>query len=342
MANYQVYCTVADVVAGLKDPGGNVGVILGHIQAASDYLFKQIGPFIPTLESLRMDGSGKLMQKVPPLLSIISLSVDGIPAIQDLDYFAYPLRRHWADGPYSWLEVNTYGGSMSLGWYEKPNCIALTAYTGYYLKTAATGAALAAEQKASDSTLTVNDGSKLSPGMHVALDTEMELVTDYGAPSAAVTTLGTTITSSDNLLTLASGATVKKGELIRIGFEQMQVQDDPQTNSVSVRRGWNGTQAVAHTAGASVDVYRTFQVERGINGSTAALHANLAAISRYLVPGNIFFLAKEIACLMKRKEDSSYAGKTGNAALGETFYNDIYPRFDIDPVRKMYKIRVLR
>lgn len=59
MANYQVYCTVADVIAGLKIPGGNVAVILGHIQAASEYLQREIGPFIPSLRSLRLDGSGR-------------------------------------------------------------------------------------------------------------------------------------------------------------------------------------------------------------------------------------------------------------------------------------------
>jgi hypothetical protein len=91
-----------------------------------------------------------------------------------------------------------------------------------------------------------------------------------------------------------------------------------------------------------VDVYRTYAVERGVNGTTAALHTAVSAISCYMVPDDIFFLAKEIACLMKKKEESAYAGKTGNAALGETFYNDIFPRFDIEPVKRHYKIAVKR
>ena len=343
MSNYQIYCTVADVIAALKMPGGNAAVLLGHIRAASDYLRKEIGPFIPSLRSLRLDGSGLAMQIVPPLLSIVSLAVDGQAVVQDTNYFTCPLNRHWEDGPYSWLEINPdLGGVLGTVWYHERGCIGLTAYVGYYDKTALTGATLTAQQTSAASTVVVSDGSKLSPGMHLLLDTEQQLVTDYSTPTAAVTTLGANAASTDTILTLASGAAVKKGELLRIGFEQTMVLDDPQTNSTLVGRGWNGTQAAAHTSGTAVDVYRTYVVERGVNGTTAALHASAAPVSRYQVPDDIFFLVKEIACLMKKKEDSSYAGKTGNAALGETFYNDIFPRFDIEPVRKHYKIAVKR
>jgi hypothetical protein len=338
----QCYCTVADVVAALKIPGGNTAGILGHIRAASDHLRKEIGPFIPSVRALRLDGSGRKMQPIPPVLSILSLSVDGQTVVQDTDYFACPLNRHWEDGPYSWLEINPdISGVLGRVWYRERGCIDLVAYAGYYQKWTPTGTSLASEQTIGDAVAVVGDGSKLSPGMHLVFDAEQQLVTDYGTPSAAITTLGTTCTPTDTILALASGAAVLKGELIRIGFEQMMVLDDPQVNSVLVGRGWNGTQAAAHLANAAVDIYRTYAVERGINGTTAALHASATAISRYMVPDDIFFLVKEIASLMKKKEDSSFAGKTGNAALGETFYNDIFPRFDIEPVRKHYKITVV-
>ena len=343
MANYQVYCTVADVIAALKLPGGNAAVILGHIQAASEYLQREIGPFIPCLRTLRLDGSGRAMQPVPPLLSIVSLSVDGVAVVQNTDYLACPLNRHWEDGPYSWLEINPDANSALGGaWYKERGCVDLVAYTGFYDKTVLTGASPTAEQVANAVAVVISDGSKLSPGMHLLIGTEQELVTDYGAPTAAVTTVGTTTTTTDTILALASGAAVQKGELIRIGFEQMMILDDPQTNSVLVGRGWNGTQAAIHLAGAAVDVYRTYAVERAVNGTAAAVHAIAAPISRYLVHPEIFFLVKEIASLMKKKEDSSFAGKTGNAALGETFYNDIFPRFDIDPIKRHFKIAVKR
>jgi hypothetical protein len=90
-----------------------------------------------------------------------------------------------------------------------------------------------------------------------------------------------------------------------------------------------------------VDVYRKFTVVREVNGTTAAAHDNATAISRYLVPADILFLCKEIATLMLNKAGSNYAGKSGNDQLGTVFYNDAFPRFDLERIRDHYSIKAV-
>jgi hypothetical protein len=85
-------------------------------------------------------------------------------------------------------------------------------------------------------------------------------------------------------------------------------------------------------------VYRKLEVVRGVNGTTAATHLISTAISRYLVPADVLFLCKEIATLMAHKAETGYAGRTGNAELGQVFYNDAFPRYDIERVRDHYRI----
>jgi hypothetical protein len=95
---------------------------------------------------------------------------------------------------------------------------------------------------------------------------------------------------------------------------------------------------VLHADNAAVDVYRTVTVERGVNGTDAATHALNTAISRYYVPDDVMMLTREIAMLSVNKALSGYQGRTGNADTGVVFYNDIFPRYDIETVKKNYHI----
>jgi hypothetical protein len=185
--------------------------------------------------------------------------------------------------------------------------------------------------------LYVADGSKLSPGMGLLIGDEQILVAGVGDPSAAITTLSVALDSASETLTPVDVLAASVGEVIRVGFEKMKIVDKNATQWL-VLRGWNNTKKAAHSISDSVAVYRTFAVERGVNGTTAAAHVKETAISRYLPPDDINLLARAIASLMKKLADSAYAGRVGNAELGQVFYNDAFPRDLLEKIEANYEV----
>jgi len=77
---------------------------------------------------------------------------------------------------------------------------------------------------------------------------------DSATPYESRTTLAGNVLAGATSIILADGQLVKTGETLRIGAEQMFVQDIV-SNTVTVARGVNGTTAAAHTSGATVNSY---------------------------------------------------------------------------------------
>jgi hypothetical protein len=174
--------------------------------------------------------------------------------------------------------------------------------------------------------------------MVLFLDTsEQELITATGTPTPAVTTLSQAMSATDDTITPASVNAVNVGETIRVDFEKMLVVDKNATQ-YSVYRSWNKTKACAHLANANVDVYRTFTVSRGVNGTTAGPHNNGIDVLRYVPPEDVGFLCRSIAALMKKLADSQFAGRTGDAQLGTVFYNDAFPKDTLQKLEENYAL----
>ena len=342
MTNYaQIYCTVEDLIGDMEAPGGEVARLYQAIRDTSDYLQKEIGWFIPVLETLKMRGSGNTLLRVPPITSVSSI-VNDDDTLSASDYFLRGLetsRPFWANGPYIQIEVDPDSSLISAWCDSEPDSVQIIANHGMYERSAALTATVAdtTQQSASQATLKVSDGSQVSPGMVLKLGDEQELVTGYSDPSAAVTTLNGAVAAADEEITVTNSALVNVGEIIRADFEQMKVRDrNTTTHKLAVWRGWNRTNRVAHLTAVAVDVYRTVNVERGVNGTTAATHANGLAISRYFAPDDIQFLTREVATLMLNKAKGGYAGRSGNEQTGVTFYNDAFPKFDIERIKEKY------
>ena len=334
----QLFCTVDDLVSDMEAPGGDVTRLFQAIRDASDYLQKEIGHFIPVTEAKKFNGLGEPILFTPPLLAITSLVNDGDTLVADTDYIASPTARHWNNGPYSWLEVGPDATQLS-EWVDEANGVVITGRWGKYERSALLTCTVAdtTQQSASQTTLKVSNGAEVSPGMVLKLGDEQELVTGYSDPTASVTTLNGAVAAADDEITVANSALVNVGEIIRADFEQMKVRDrNTTTHKLSVWRGWNRTNRVAHLTAAAVDVYRPFTVERNVNGTTAAVHANGLAISRYFAPDDIQFLTREVATLMLNKAKGGYAGRSGNEQTGVTYYNDAFPKFDIERIKEKY------
>jgi hypothetical protein len=337
----QLYCTVNDLLNDPQPPAGDVSLLFKMIQAASQTIQEEIGEFIPVSEQRYFTANpGSTRLFIPPMLGLLGSIVNDSTTLASTDFILKPGERHWRNGPYSEIEVDPDAANLS-AWSEDIDDITIPARWGLYEESELTGATLGAAQSDSETGLQVSDGSKISPGAVLLVGSEQELVTAYDTPVSAVTTLNGGIDATTETIVLANGALVNIGEIIRCGVEQMRVLDIA-THTAYVQRHWNKTLGAAHLTGAAVDVYRKFTVVRGVNGIAAAAHDNGVAVSRYLVPGDILLLCKELATLMINKASSGYAGKSGNEQLGTVYYHDMFPRFDLERVRDHYKIWTVR
>ncbi len=157
-----------------------------------------------------------------------------------------------------------------------------------------------------------------------------------GAATDSTGALGASLDANSDVLTMDDGSLINVGEVIQIGTEDMRVLKI-NTNEVYVERSWNGTLAASYSSATQVNVYRTFVVKRGINGTTAAAHDTKSA-SRFIPPSDINWLCRQIAGLMIKKAQTSFAEKTANIELGEVFYIDEFPRRQIAEIKKNYRI----
>lgn len=340
----QLFCTVNDLVSDKQAAGIDEVRMFQAIRDASDFVQKEIGWFVPVTLTRALRGSGSNKLFLSPLLAITSIvnwAITTSPVtLSASDYLLKPDGGFWANGPFTQIIVNPYSTKLR-AWCDLPNGVQIAGRWGMYERSGPTGATVQDSTTQSDSQLTlkVSDGGKVSPGMVLSIGDEQEAVTGWDAPTTNVTTINMTsgMTTSDEVLTVANAALLHIGEIIRAGFEQMKIRDI-QGNDCEVIRSWNGTRKVAHANSLAIDVYRTVTVERAMNGTTAAAHAKDTVISRYLVPDDILYLTKEIATLSANKALSGYQGRTGNAETGVVFYNDAYPRFDIETVKSNYYI----
>lgn len=322
-------------MADLDLPGGDVSALMRHIRAASKTIVQEIGMFIPFTAARRFDGNGKDFMFIPDLLEVTTI-VDDDDTYATTDYLLYPRNRLWENGPYAQIGHDPDGDYVI--WTAERDIIVITGRWGKWEKSESTTAAIGTGGQASDATtLLATNGSKICPGMVLLIDSEQELVTGYSTPTTGVTTTSEDLDTSEEEITVADGTKVYAGEIIRVNFEQMKVLD-VQANTLYVRRGWNNTAKATHTSSANVDAYRTFTVEREVNGTSSAAHTAATTIYRYTVPDDINFLAREIATLMLKKSQGGFAGKTGNAELGEVYYHDAFPRFDLERLRAHYEV----
>ncbi len=335
----QLYCTVADLIADMQAPGADEIGLLQRIREASDYLQKEIGWFIPITQTLKFNGRGRDRLLVPALLSVSSIVNDGV-TLATSDYILQPDGRFWGNGPYGELRVDPDATNLN-AWMDEEEGVEIAGNWGLYDLSKATGATVQDDPKqtSSQTTLKVSNGAKLSLGAVLLIGSEQELVTGWDAPIDSTTNADGIIAAGDQVVKLSSVSGLNIGEIIRLDLEQMRLLDiATTTKQLRVARGWNKTPATAHIDTTDVYVYRTVTVERAVNGTTAAEHLKDVVISRYQVPDDILFLTKEIATLMLNKAKSQYQGRTGNEQ-GVIFYNDAFPKQDIERVKQAYMLK---
>ena len=335
----QVYCTVQELLNDLEHEGlRNHGAqrVYDMILSASQWILNRFGNFIPISETRYFDGDGSQELLVPALLSATTITVDD-DELESGDYILYPQNKLWANGPYMRIKVLPDSGTV----YYFPAIARVTSVLGnwgLWEKSQSTEATVASQTN-SATTLVVDDASVISPGAVLLIESEQELVTGIGSATDATTNTNEALDAEEDQVTVLDGTVINIGEVIRVEFEQMLVRDIS-GNDLLVERGWNRTARVDHLTNLDVYVYRTFRVERGVNGTTAAAH-DTQAISRYTVPPDVNYLCKQIAALMLKKADSGFAGKVGSVETGETFYFNEFPKSVIEQIQYNYFVPLI-
>lgn len=165
----------------------------------------------------------------------------------------------------------------------------LTGDWSKYVATQAAGSLAAAISDAAATTIDVKNGALVGVGDTLLLESERLFVSDRAETDLAVNSVGAlTLSKSDQTLTLGDPADdLNVNEIIRIGSERMRVIAVNSATSVEVERAIDGTVLAAHDGASDIYVSRRLTVTRGVNGTTAATHANDKAIAVYAVPGDV-------------------------------------------------------
>ncbi len=320
MANYaQVYATVGELVGDLRLTGDEPG-LLDRIREASRLVANRLGQFLPITETRTFDPDGSGQLRTDPLLAATLVS-NGGTTVAAADYKLMPRNRLWLGGPYTSL-VYSNGAWSNDG-------VEISGRWGKYEDSLALSAA-AVSQLIGDTTLVVSDGSQVSPGMVVLIESEQELVTagaggeNSPAATAATSLLNGAIDAEDEEITVDNGAEFKRGEVIQLSTEDCLIRRIV-GHVLVCGRGWNGTTKAAHADDLAIGVYRTVTVQRGVNGTTAAAHVSKAA-SRCVVPEDVNWLTRQVAGLMRMKAAAGFASKSGNTELGDVFYYSEFPQ----------------
>jgi hypothetical protein len=301
--------------------------LMSYIFAASDNI-DRAHQFIPRLETIKFSACGASELLVPPLLAITSITSDGIALAEGTDYVLKPYERLWRNGPYTRICLNLYGYFSTL-----PEGVAITGRWGLYEATKSLGANITTGS-ASDTALSVTDGSAVSPGMVLLVESEQILVVATSGAINSTATISADLEETDEEITVSDGTQLHVGETIKIDFEQLRVLDIS-ANTIQARRGWNGSKSASHLTGAAINVYRTFEVKRGVNGTVASTHTGAAAY-QYKPPEDVNYLCRQMAALMLKKAQTGFMGRSGNDDLGTGFWVNEFPKNQIEAVMSNY------
>jgi hypothetical protein len=197
-----------------------------------------------------------------------------------------------------------------------------------------TVADLAASIGASDTTMTLTDGSQCGAGDMLIIGYgrgtapyptylgtagavqpylgERIIVQDKTAAATGLTQSGPGCSSSfngDNQLATTGTGTLNPGEVLQLDGEQMLVESVV-AGVATVERAWNGTVLAEHTA-ATVYAMRQLTVLRGQYGTAAASAANGTVVARHRPPQLIRDLNIAIAADQVMQEQSGYSRTVG-------------------------------
>lgn len=229
-------------------------------------------------------------------------------AISSNDYFLEPANY---GPPYDRVEIDLGSSASFEAGDTHQRAVAITGLWGYQDTTTPVGTIVEALD-ASETGIDVSDSSLYGVGSVLKVDSERLMVTDKTMLTTGITT-GSSLTAQKNSqsLTVSDGTQFHVGETLLIDSERVVV-DDVAGNTLTLRRGTDGTTLAAHNTGVTIYAPRTLTVQRGALGTTAATHSSSATLSLQTVPGLVRQLAVAEAVSALKQEGSGYASESGS------------------------------
>jgi len=332
----QLFATMDQVLHDLTNDENNSPTGLSdRLREASASLQGKIGSFIPVVEirSFRIDQHVHFGDwvSINPLLTVSSVKINDV---ESSEYSLEPRNRKWINGPYT-------GISFENTCLWPGDIIKISGEWGLYDAEIETEFSITLDNTLK--TFSLSNGGYFSPGMVLHIDDEQMLIVSGNgsngspAPIDSEANLSVDIESNmiEQIIDVSDGTKFSENEVIRIGSENMLVEKIS-GNELTVRRGWNLSIISEHSADDDIYVYRSYQVERGVNGTEAGSHDD-AAITVYVVPEDVNWLCRQITALMIKKASSGFTGIVGNSEIGQNTYLSEFPPSQIEFVRSNYR-----
>ncbi len=208
--------------------------------------------------------------------------VSGGTTIAAADYFLEPVN---SGPPYDRVEIDLDSSAAFDSGNTHQRSIGITGtYAGAPLRTTP-GGALAEALDSSETAVDVTDSASIGIGSLINVESERMLVTGKTALTTGQTVITTALTASaaneSVLVTSAAGFTV--GEVLTVDAERMLLLDIT-SNTLTVKRAWDGSTLAAHNTGITIYAPRTLTVVRGALGTTAVAHDTATAITVQVYP----------------------------------------------------------
>jgi hypothetical protein len=230
--------------------------------------------------------------------SVTNLEVDDVGLTVD-DFTLHPS----SDGPpYSRIELSGFENVET----------AITGVWGYSDDEAPAGALDGNVATTTETTIQVTNGAAIGVGDLIHIEDERLIVTNKVVVDSAVNTTAE-VAAEKSVVTLpvGDGTAFTAGETVLVDAERMLITDVAGNNLI-VKRAHDGSTLALHVTDSDIYVYRLLTVERGAEGTTAAIHADTTAITRNVPPGTITELCIAEVTTALEQESAAYARTIGS------------------------------
>lgn len=262
---------------------------------------------------------------------------NGLTTLTAGQYFLEPVN----DPPYTSIEINLAGsGSLgSIGTAQRAIGIAgLWGWTNVNVGVGALTGTLADD--ASTTTAVAWTTARFDVGDVLLIDSERMAITERSFVDTTQN-LQTSLSASDadTQVDVTDGTAFAVEGIISIDGERMRVVDII-GNTLTVKRGQDGSQLAAHTA-PTADIYALTGVtlDRAVLGTTIAEHAEDATVYRWKPPTLISSLNRAYALNTLLQERSGYARVAGSGENAREFTGRGIAALEAD-VRRIYGRKV--
>lgn len=214
--------------------------------------------------------------------------------------------------PYNRLELDRGTNAAFAGATTPQRGVAVTGVFGSSDGKERTGGTVAEALDASETEVQLATSETVGVGDLIRVDTERMLVTerDWLTTGQTLQSPGLTNGNSSVSAVVTDGSAYNAGEVLLIDSERMLIEDRA-SNTLTVKRAYDGSVLAAHTAGATVYAQRSYTVTRGAVGTTAATHLISAPVAVHVPQALIRALCLGEALNYLVSENSAWARTIG-------------------------------